>query len=140
MTDKRHDKWKNRTFYFLRQKLSKFAAQKHYMQLPKFLYRGDDDKKGYRKLRVEKHITQLTTNMINGGDGSKIFKEPVWKLINEHVLSRYLRSDFLSFTADKRAAYRFGMDLQSISDELIEEGCEAYYEDEKDWDFCNIFP
>jgi hypothetical protein len=105
------------------------------MSLPDKLYRGDNDRAGKRRLRATLSHGQLDTNLIDGGDGERIFKEPVWRLINEHVLSVYERSDFLSFTADKNSAFRFGMHAQVISDEMIDQCCEYYMEQDNAWDF-----
>jgi hypothetical protein len=103
-------------------------------QLPKFLYRGDNDFDRSRDIRHSINHGFLQSKLING-NGQRIFREPIWDLVNGHILSKYEHSDFLSFTSEKNAAFRFGLHLHTISDEIIEECTEAFYDNGIGWDF-----
>lgn len=108
------------------------------MILPKKLYRGDDDRENKRKLRATSHFNQFHTNLINGGIGKKIFNEPLMGLINKHILSKFPCSDFLSFTDDKIAAFRYGLNLTEADQQTIDLCCRQYWEDDKLWDFAML--
>jgi hypothetical protein len=103
--------------------------------IPRSLYRGDRDSRNSRRLRWSLTQGHLQTNLLNGGDGRRIMQETVWDLVNEHVLSKYRRSDFLSFTESREAAFRFGLKLHAINQEIIEDCVTEFYEDGDDWDF-----
>lgn len=105
--------------------------------LPNFLFRGDDDSENFRNLRANVDHRQFQTNLLKGGDGSKIFTEELMELVNEHILSRYKTSDFLSFTDRLKSAYRFGLKLHTINQEIIDKCCEEIY-DKEYWDFVLI--
>jgi len=108
------------------------------MSLPKYLYRGDGDPENKRQIRTSIKGSYLRTHLLNGGDGKRIFRENLWDLVNAHILSKYPKSDFLSFTSDKNAAFRFGLNIHNISEEIIEECTSEYYDDDensKPWDF-----
>lgn len=104
------------------------------MTLPKYLYRGDGDPEKKRNIRKSIGQHYLQTHLI-GGNGKKIFREPIWDLVNAHITNNYPHSDFLSFTSDQLAAFRFGLNIHTISDEIIEECTEEYYDEGDDWDF-----
>jgi len=105
------------------------------MSLPRFLYRGDNDKKEIRKLRETLHHRELLTNLLNGGNGSKIFSSDFISLINDHILEKFDFTHFLSFTESLQSAYRFGLKLHSINDQIIEECCEETYDYKANWNF-----
>ncbi|MGZ3871882.1 MAG: hypothetical protein ACXVJD_03125 [Mucilaginibacter sp.] len=103
--------------------------------LPPKLFRGDDDHENKRSLRATSHFSQFQTNLINGGIGKKIFTEPLMELTNEHILSRFPGSHFLSFTDSKLAAFRYGLNLQEADQNVVDLCCTQYLEDDKQWDF-----
>lgn len=107
------------------------------MMLPNLLFRGDDDSDNARKLRATIDHGQLNTNLLNGGEGSKIFTSDLMTLVNAHILSRFDASHFLSFTSEIQSAYRFGLKLSVISEEIIEECCDEIY-DTMPWGFALI--
>lgn len=107
---------------------------------PDILHRGDDDSKNERKLRSTIGHGQLQTNLLKGGDGSKIFNEDLLELINNHVLSKFNASHFLSFTEEKKSAFRFGMKLyEELTDEAIEECATQAEDDLVYWDFAMLY-
>lgn len=103
--------------------------------IPKFLYRGDDDANGERKLRDTIHFKQLKTKLINGGDGRLISHVPLRLLINKHVGMPWDQSNFLSFSANKQTAIRYGLHGQIGNTEALFESYVEYYENDKDWKF-----
>jgi hypothetical protein len=105
------------------------------MILPEKLYRGDNDKKNERMLRASSHFNQFQTNLINGGVGRKIFNEPLVELMNKHILSKFPCSHFLSFTDNKLAAFRYGLNLMQADEETVDLCCYQYMEDDRLWDF-----
>jgi hypothetical protein len=105
------------------------------MNLPNRLYRGDADSENKRLLRATSHFNQYHTNLINGGIGKRIFNEPLMDLTNKHILSKFPGSHFLSFTDDKLAAFRYGLNLAEVDQNIVDICCDRYLEDDKQWDF-----
>ncbi len=107
------------------------------IELPKFLYRGDSDSSGARRLRTTLHFRQLQTNLINGGIGREITEIPLIELINRHVRSGWDRTHFLSFSECERTAFRFGLhcDVAHLDDEI--DNC-LPSDGDHDWDFVII--
>lgn len=105
------------------------------MILPKELYRGDADPEYKRHLRATSHFNQFQTNLISGGVGKKIFTDPLLKLTNDHILSKFPASHFLSFTEDKIAAFRYGLNLKEADEQVIDLCCSQYLDGDKNWDF-----
>lgn len=108
------------------------------MTLPKFLYRGDSDKKNDRNLKSTINHNQLHTNLLKGGFGEKIFKEEILNLVNAHIASKFDFTHFLSFTEDRNSAFRFGLNLHTSNESVIENCCEEVYNQNEEWDFAII--
>lgn len=105
------------------------------MILPDKFYRGDADPENKRRLRATSHHNQFQTNLISGGIGKKIFTEPLLQLTNDHILSKFPTSHFLSFTANKNAAFRYGLNLMEADEQVVDLCCSQYLDDDKNWDF-----
>lgn len=45
------------------------------------------------------------TNLSHGGNGQKIFREPLIELVNKHVSTGWGKTHFLSFTTEKEIAF-----------------------------------
>ena len=107
------------------------------MNFPQYLYRGDRDGAGSRRLRPTLHFGQLQTNLINGGIGREITEIPLTELINRHVGFGWDKTHFLSFSACERTAFRFGMrcDVAHLDDEI--DRC-IPSEGDHDWEFVII--
>ncbi|MFY7988121.1 MAG: hypothetical protein ACOVNP_04505 [Flavobacterium sp.] len=103
--------------------------------IPEKLYRGDADNKNQRNLRYTCSQQQFCTNLIKGGEGRKIFSEPILDLVNKHILSRFDNSHFLSFTESRTAAMRYGLNLITDDTDAIEECYVQSYNEKNDWDF-----
>ncbi len=103
--------------------------------IPEKLYRGDADNQNQRNLRYTCSQQQFCTNLIKGGEGKKIFSEPILDLVNTHILSRFDNSHFLSFTESRISAMRYGLNLMTDATDAIEE-CSIQSDNEKnEWDF-----
>ncbi len=102
--------------------------------LPEKLYRGDADNQNQRNLRYTCSQQQFCTNLIKGGEGRKIFSEPILDLVNTHILSRFDNSHFLSFTESRTSAMRYGLNLMTNDRDAVEE-CSIQSYDKKEWDF-----
>lgn len=105
------------------------------MILPRRLYRGDADRDNIRMLRATSHFNNYQTNLINGGIGKRIFNEALMELTNKHILSKFSSSHFLSFTDNKLAAFRYGLNLAEVNQTAVDLCCNQYLEDDKKWDF-----
>lgn len=103
--------------------------------IPGKIFRGDGDPKDIRNLRYSSCRGQYHTNLIKGGIGQKIFSEPLMDLVNAHILSRFEISHFLSFTESKNSAMRYGLNLMSDDENVIEACSIPYYENNCKWDF-----
>ena len=57
------------------------------------------------------------------------------ELTNNHILSQFPGSHFLSFTDDKLAAFRYGLNLAEADQQVVDLCCRQYLEDDKQWDF-----
>lgn len=75
-------------------------------KLPPYLYRGDADPNGVRKLR-EWRRGFLLTNLSNGGSGLEIFCAPIVEFINRHVDIGWEKTHFLSFSESRERAIVF---------------------------------
>jgi hypothetical protein len=74
---------------------------------PKILYRGDSDKEDNRLLRTTLKSLYLCTNLIKGGNGSVIFKEPLVELVKAHI-NGWGKTHFLSFSESEDTATEYG--------------------------------
>ena len=106
--------------------------------IPSFLYRGDADKYGTRKLKLTIDNYQFQTNLINGGEGRMIFEKPLKELIDKHVGVGWDKTHFLSFSEDVLTAYKYGSGNLSLKSEEIDLLYDEYYETNSNWDFAII--
>jgi hypothetical protein len=90
-------------------------------KIPKYLFRGDSDDLGIRKLRTTIEHGQFQTNLISGGEGRIIFETPLIELINIHVGIGWKKTHFLSFTEEIVTAYKFGLRDPLINEQYIKE-------------------
>lgn len=104
-------------------------------KIPPFLYRGDDDKTGIRKLKSTIHHHQFQTNLINGGEGRTIFEVPLTNLITSHVGVGWEKTHFLSFSEEIQVAYRYGSRNPLLRTEEFNARYSDYLEDNDKWDF-----
>lgn len=94
--------------------------------IPMYLYRGDSDPRGERKLKETFHTALLLTAMANGGNGREIFSAPLNQLINRHVGTGWHKSHFFSFSADEKVAINYGSNFKQNYE---------VYDDRELWDF-----
>lgn len=99
------------------------------LNLPKYLYRGDSDSNGERKLKDTFKSGLLLSNLSNGGKGEEIFNLPLSELINNHVGIGWRKTHFLSFSEDEATAMNYGSNLKPSYE---------VYNDEELWDFSII--
>jgi hypothetical protein len=74
--------------------------------LPRYLYRGDSDPHGVRRLK-EWERGVLLTNLSNGGSGIEIFSAPLISLVERHIDVGWAKSHFLSFSERYSVAKTF---------------------------------
>lgn len=103
--------------------------------IPQYLFRGDADTNGIRKLRDGLPYNQFHTNLIFGGQGRAIFEEPLKKLIKDHVAIGWQHTHFLSFTENTTTAYRYGTGNLKLQEEEIDANFIDHYDTTPDWDF-----
>lgn len=94
--------------------------------LPNYLYRGDSDQFGIRKLKANFKSELILTNLCSGGNGREIFNVSLGQLIGRHVGTGWDTSHFLSFSSEKKTAYYYG----SAGKEY-----EEVYDESELWDF-----
>lgn len=99
------------------------------LNLPKYLYRGDSDSYGERKLKDTFKSGLLLSNLSNGGKGAEIFNLPLSELINNHVGIGWRKTHFFSFSEDQSTAMSYGSNLKPNYE---------VYDDEEPWDFSII--
>lgn len=93
---------------------------------PRFLYRGDSDRKNERKLRETISSGVLLTNLSNGGNGKEIFTSDFNQLINKHIGIGWSKTHFLSFTANEDKAFYYASE-SAVYEEI--------YDFHEKWDF-----
>jgi hypothetical protein len=101
--------------------------------IPEYLYRGDKDPRGVRKLRST-IPSYLETNLCDGGYENEIFKNPLKDLINRHIKIGWAKTHFLSFTECEDIAFNFGTYCE-IEKDVKKDDYEEYEQSDKDWDF-----
>jgi len=108
------------------------------IKIPEILYRGDDDRFKIRNLKTTLHFSQLQTNLLNGGQGHAIFNTPLLKLVADHVDPGWATTHFLSFSEEKKVAYRFALHCEYDEVDTLIEDYNEYYQSGPDWDFAII--
>jgi hypothetical protein len=96
------------------------------MNLPEYLFRGDQDRYNVRKLKSTLGNGLMMTNLCNGGSGRDIFNQPLKQSVNRHVSIGWGKTHFLSFSEDKNIAMYYACN---------DKECEETYEIKDDWDF-----
>jgi hypothetical protein len=99
------------------------------MNLPEYLFRGDQDQYNIRKLKSTLGNGLMMTNLCNGGSGRDIFNQPLKQSVNRHVSIGWDKTHFLSFSEDKSVAMHYASNGKE---------CEETYEINNDWDFALV--
>jgi len=94
--------------------------------LPKFLFRGDNDKHNKRLLKSTFKSELFMTNLISGGIGREIFSNTIEQLLNKHIATGWEKTHFLSFSTDEQKAYYYGSDGKPFDD---------VFDESENWDF-----
>ncbi|HZH97171.1 MAG TPA: hypothetical protein VEY06_14865 [Flavisolibacter sp.] len=108
------------------------------MNLPLYLYRGDNEILQKKNLRADLIHDQLETTLLNGGEGHLVFTTPIEHLVALHVQSGWKTSHFLSFSESEQTAYRYALDCNAKDVENLLAYSDMSDPSEKDWDFAVI--
>lgn len=94
---------------------------------PKYLYRGDSDKKNERDLRFTLNGSVIKTNLCNGGNGREIFNDALFSIVNKHIHIGWDKTHFLSFSTDEQIAFQYANKEKREYEEV--------FDSQKKWDF-----
>lgn len=94
--------------------------------VPKYLFRGDSDRKNLRQLRATINSGLLLTNLCGGGNGREIFCNTLGQLINRHIGVGWSKTHFLSFSANQETAFFYASKNEQYDET---------YDYQEPWDF-----